>query len=105
VYGRLATGREAAPHERLEAELDRHLEAARDLQDRLSELLRTDPAARPVGWPLRGELIAHLDRLRTELRVGKPVRGPRRRRPSWRRPPQVRGLPRRSSSALRRLMT
>jgi hypothetical protein len=105
VYGRLATERDAARHERLEAELDRHLDLARDHQDRLSELLRTDPAARPVGWPLRGELISHLDRLRTELRAGKPEHMSRRRRPSWPRPPQVRGLPRRSSSALRRLMT
>jgi Aromatic acid exporter family member 1 len=105
VYGRLATERDAARHEWLEADLDRHLDLARDHQDRLSELLGTDPAARPVGWPLRGELIAHLDRLRTELRSGKPEHGTRRRRARWRRPPHVRDLPRRSSSALRRLMT
>jgi hypothetical protein len=105
VYGRLATERDAARHEQLEAGLDRHLDLARDHQDRLSELLRTDPAARPVGWPLRGELIAHLDRLRTELGSGKPEHSTRRRRARWRRPPHVRDLPRRSSSALRRLMT
>jgi hypothetical protein len=104
VYGRLATERDTSRHERLAAELDRHLNAARDHQDRLSDLLRTDPAARPVGWPLRGELIAHLDRIRSELQVGQPERGARRRRLSWRRPPQVRDLPRRSS-ALRRLMS
>jgi Aromatic acid exporter family member 1 len=95
VYGRLATERDAAHHERLEADLDRHLDLAHDHQDRLSELLRTDPAARPVGWPLRGELVAHLDRLRTELRAGKPEHRGGRRRRRWR----VRDLPRRSSSA------
>jgi hypothetical protein len=109
VYGRLATERDAARHERLEADLDRHLDLAREHQDRLSEVLRTDPAARPVGWPLRGELIAHLDRLRTELQAGKPEhragRRPRRHGPRWRRPPHVRDLPRRSSAALRRLTT
>ena len=104
VYGSLATERDAARHERLEGDLDRHLDLAREHQDRLSELLRTDPAAQPVGWPLRGELIAHLDRLRTELRAGKPEHMSRRRRSRW-RPPHVRDLPRRSSSALRRLMT
>ena len=56
-------------------------------QDRLSELLGTDPVARPVGWPLRGELISHLDRFRTELEAGKPDSRPRRRRNrAWRLP-------------------
>ena len=105
VCGQLAAEHDPARHDRLAAALDRHLELAREQQDRLSELLRTDPAARPVGWPLRGELIAHLDRLRTELESGKPEHTTRRRRPRWRRPPQVRDLPRRSSSALRKLMT
>ena len=44
-------------------------------RDRLSELLGTDLAVSPGGWPLRGELISHLDRLRTELEEGKPDRG------------------------------
>ncbi len=34
---------------------------------RLADLLGSDPRAKPVGWPLRGELISHLDRLRNEL--------------------------------------
>jgi uncharacterized membrane protein YgaE (UPF0421/DUF939 family) len=100
TYGSLATEFDAPRHELLESELDRHLAAAHDHQDRLSELLGTDPAARPVGWPLRGELISHLDRLRTELEVGNPDRETRPRRnrlwrpslvarprlsPSWRR--------------------
>ena len=61
--------------------------AAHDEQDRLSELLGTDPVARPVGWPLRGELISHLDRFRNELEAGKPDSRPRRRRNrAWRLP-------------------
>lgn len=85
TYGSLATEHDASAHERLEAELDRHLDAARDQQDRLSELLGTDPTVRPVGWPLRGEVVSHLDRLRTELRAGKPEHRTRRRRRSLRR--------------------
>jgi uncharacterized membrane protein YgaE (UPF0421/DUF939 family) len=54
----------------VEADLRYHLSGARDRQDQLSELLGIDPAAQPVGWPLRGELISHLDRLRTELDAG-----------------------------------
>jgi hypothetical protein len=86
-YGRLAIEHDAARHEQLEAELDGRLAAARDEQDRLSELLGSEPAARSAGWPLRGELISHLDRIRNELQAGKPGSRPRRRRVrSWRRP-------------------
>ena len=62
AHGSLATELDPHRHDVLEAELARHLAAARDRQDRLSELLATAPAARPVGWPLRGELISHLGR-------------------------------------------
>jgi hypothetical protein len=87
TYGRLATEFDAPRHDLLESELERHLAAAHDEQDRLSELLGTDPVARPVGWPLRGELISHLDRFRTELEAGKPDSRPRRRRNrAWRLP-------------------
>ena len=72
TYGRLATEFDAPRRDLLESELERHLAAARDEQDRLSELLATAPAFRPVGWPLRGELISHLDRLRSELEAGTP---------------------------------
>jgi hypothetical protein len=85
TYGRLATEHDAAAHDRLEAELERHLAAARDQQDRLGELMRADPAAGQATWPLRGELISHLDRLRYELGESKPGRTSRRRRRSWRR--------------------
>jgi len=85
-YGSLATEHDLARHQVLESELENDLAAARQRQDRLSELLGTDPAARPVGWPLRGELISHLDRLRNELQAGQPESRPRRRARSWRRP-------------------
>jgi uncharacterized membrane protein YgaE (UPF0421/DUF939 family) len=64
----------------LAAELEGHLEEAHRQQDRLADLLRTDPAERPEGWPLRGEILAHVDRLRSEL---QPTRPPHRqvRRP------------------------
>jgi uncharacterized membrane protein YgaE (UPF0421/DUF939 family) len=87
TYSSLATESDAHSHEVLKADLERHLAAARDEQDRLSELLAAAPAVRPVGWPLRGELISHLDRLRSELEAGTPGqrRRPRRKR-SWRPP-------------------
>jgi hypothetical protein len=87
TYGSLVTEFDAPRHDLLESELERHLAAAHDDQDRLSELLGTDPVARPVGWPLRGELISHLDRFRTELEAGKPDSRPQRRRNrAWRLP-------------------
>jgi hypothetical protein len=101
TYSSLATELDAHGHEVLKADLERHLAAARDEQDRLSELLATAPAVRPVGWPLRGELISHLDRLRSELGAGTPDQRPRPRRdrswrpprPSWQRvPPALRKL-------------
>jgi hypothetical protein len=102
TYGSLATEFDAPRHDLLESELERHLAAAHDEQDRLSELLGTDPVARPVGWPLRGELISHLDRFRTELEAGKPDSRPwRRRNRAWRLPhARLQRLP----SAWRRLI-
>ena len=47
--------------------LEDHLEEAQRQQDRLADVLATDPAERPDGWPLRGEILAHVDRLRSEL--------------------------------------
>jgi tetratricopeptide (TPR) repeat protein len=77
--------------EPLAAELEDHLEEAQRQQDQLEDLLRTDPAERPDGWPLRGEILAHVDRLRTELQLARPAmpqdRDPKRR--------MLRGHPRR----------
>jgi uncharacterized membrane protein YgaE (UPF0421/DUF939 family) len=50
--------------------LEDHLAEAGRQQDRLTDLLRTDPAEQPEGWPLRGEILAHVDRLRLELQPG-----------------------------------
>ncbi len=49
------------------AELEDHLQEAQRQQDKLADLLQADPAERPEGWPLRGEILAHVDRLRSEL--------------------------------------
>ena len=71
--GNFAIEHEEGDHERLESELDRHLQMAEERQHELSEMLNSDPRAKPAGWPLRGEMIAHLDRLRTDLASGKPT--------------------------------
>jgi hypothetical protein len=90
VYGRLAATQEPDRQRELETELEQYLAAAEEQQDQLSEVLRTDPAAKPVGWPLRGELVSHLDRLRKELLGDMPEgRTPHRRARSWRRPLQA----------------
>ncbi len=73
AYGRLALEHDRSGRDLLESDLHRFLDAAQERQDQLSELLGTDPATQPVGWPLRGELISHLDRLRTELRAGSAL--------------------------------
>jgi hypothetical protein len=70
VYGRLAVERDAPQRDLLDSDLNRHLGDAEERQDQLNELLSTDPAAEPAGWPLRGELVSHLERLRTEVRTG-----------------------------------
>jgi uncharacterized membrane protein YgaE (UPF0421/DUF939 family) len=70
VYGRIAVEPDPDRRDVSEADLQRHLGDAEARQDQLNELLTTDPAADPAGWPLRGELVSHLDRLRTEVRVG-----------------------------------
>jgi uncharacterized membrane protein YgaE (UPF0421/DUF939 family) len=84
VYGHLAVEPDPAQRDVSEADLQRHLGDAEARQDQLNELLSTDPAADPAGWPLRGELVSHLDRLRTEVKVGvrtgSQVRGLRRSR-------------------------
>ena len=102
TYGSLATELDPRRHDALKAELERHLTAARDQQDRLSELLATAPAARPVGWPLRGEVISHLDRLRSELEAGVPDGSAQRRRNRPQRWPRPHGQ--RVPPAFRRLM-
>jgi uncharacterized membrane protein YgaE (UPF0421/DUF939 family) len=72
AYGRLAKTHSPAIHNLVAPEMREHLAKARDRQASLSELLGSDPAVRPVGWPLRGELVSHLDRLRAELEAAAP---------------------------------
>jgi hypothetical protein len=77
------------------AELREHLSEAHRRQDQLADALRTDPGERPDGWPLRGEILAHVDRLRSELDPERertqPMRRIRsRRRPRIRLPRQIR---------------
>jgi len=80
-----------AGNEPLEAELRRQLDAAHEQQDRLAEMLRPDPGN--SEWPLRGEILAHVDRLRTELGADSAVsHGPMPRRTALgvrRRDPQA----------------
>jgi hypothetical protein len=87
AYGRMATEHEAAGRELAESELRRHLDAAQQQQDQLSLALAVDPADRPVGWPLRGELVSHIDRLRNELQPGGTGPARQRRFRAWRTPP------------------
>jgi uncharacterized membrane protein YgaE (UPF0421/DUF939 family) len=65
----------------LSSVLEDHLEEALRQQDRLADMLATNPAERPDGWPLRGEILAHVDRLRNELQPRQPVPAARIRRP------------------------
>jgi uncharacterized membrane protein YgaE (UPF0421/DUF939 family) len=53
--------------------LEDHLEEALRQQDRLADVLATNPAERPDGWPLRGEILSHVDRLRNELQPREPL--------------------------------
>ena len=83
--------------------LRQHLAEAHRRQDELADLLRTDPVEQPEGWPLRGEILAHVDRLRSELEPRRPPEradstGPMRRLPRpvrirrrWRRRRRLRG--------------
>jgi uncharacterized membrane protein YgaE (UPF0421/DUF939 family) len=101
-YGRLVTHYDQIGRELAESDLRVHLDAARNEQDRLSLVLAADPAERPVGWPLRGELLSHIDRLRNELEPGAALRSRPRRTRSQRVPPLVSRILRRLPSLSRR---
>lgn len=77
----------SAPSAQHEAEvaatqLREHLTEAHRRQDDLADLLQADPEEQPEGWPLRGEILAHVNRLRNELESGRlepaPDRPPQR---------------------------
>jgi hypothetical protein len=86
AYGGFATAHDEVGRAGAEAELRRHLDAAQDQQDRLSVVLATDPAERPIGWPLRGELVSHIARIRNELEPGGAGQPRRDAVSSWRLP-------------------
>ena len=73
AYGQLLEAEPVAPeHAAFAAEpiteaLEDHLEEAQRQQDQLADLLSTNPAGQPEGWQLRGEILSHVDRLRSEL--------------------------------------
>jgi len=77
AYGQLLEADPVAPGyaefapEPIAEKLEDHLEKAQRQQDQLADLLSTDPAERPEGWQLRGEILAHVDRLRSELEPGR----------------------------------
>jgi hypothetical protein len=69
TYGRLVQVF-PADSEPLKSELERQLAAAHRMQDVLAAVLepRTPAAGGSSEWPLRGEILTHVDRLRTGLR-------------------------------------
>ncbi len=80
AHGRLVWT-EGAPDQQLdEAGLEPRLAGAGQAVDRLNGSLLAGREAEPAVWPLHGELLVHLDRLRQELEVeqladgGKDVR-------------------------------
>jgi hypothetical protein len=97
TYGRLVQLTPAGS-ESLESELAAELGEAHRLQDELADLLRPQAkAGRPSEWPLRGEILAHVDRLRTGLSVDAihPAARPaarKRRRPAAASGPRTRAL-------------
>jgi uncharacterized membrane protein YgaE (UPF0421/DUF939 family) len=86
AYGRLATAHDDDARASAQADLRRHLDSARDQQDRLSVVLAADPAQRPIGWPLRGELVSHIARLRNEIEPDSAGLRRQNRVSSWRLP-------------------
>ena len=102
TYGALVQSMPAGS-DSLESELAAQLEETHRLQDRLADLLAPRPCPVPVTetghadadgersaefiagsqWPLRGEILTHVDRLRTGLTADSIPRepGPARRRP------------------------
>jgi len=97
AYGRLARSK-SVDRGSLKSAVDHHLAAAGEHQGVVTDILRADPTVPSKAWPLRGELVTHLDRLRTELHPSPPKDGARtgvtagkRRRPAraipgrWRR--------------------
>jgi hypothetical protein len=73
-YGRLARSK-YVDRGVLKHDVDQHLAEARERQQTVADVMRADLPAPSAGWPLRGELVTHLDRLRNELKP-PPARPP-----------------------------
>jgi uncharacterized membrane protein YgaE (UPF0421/DUF939 family) len=69
-YGRLA--RTKVDRDALKADVDEHLAGATEHQKAATDVLRADPDTPSDEWSLRGELVTHLNRLRTELEPAPP---------------------------------
>jgi gas vesicle protein len=54
------------------AELREHLAEVHRRREQLADALLTGPSEQPEGWQLRGEILAHVDRLRSELEPRRP---------------------------------
>jgi Fusaric acid resistance protein-like len=107
AYSRLVQTLPSDPQP-LESELTAALEDAHRQQDLLADILepRTAPEGGASEWPMRGEILAHVDRLRTGLQVdlGEIAVPPARRRQPGRvraRLPAAVRLPRRRQVARR----
>jgi uncharacterized membrane protein YgaE (UPF0421/DUF939 family) len=86
TYGSLAARAGTPEEEPLRAELRRYLASAREREVRLRELLAAGPSAGTAGWPLRGEIISHLDRLMAEIGDARYDQGRHDRRRRMRYP-------------------
>jgi hypothetical protein len=71
AYGQLAHSK-SVDRGSLKSAVDQHLASASEHQGAVADIMRADPAAPSRGWPLRGELVTHLDRLRAELQPAPP---------------------------------
>ncbi|MDN3351635.1 FUSC family protein [Actinomadura sp. DC4] len=98
MYGRMLGAEVGGDTGPAESELRKSLTCAEAHRDRVAETLLNLPADEPPGWPLRGELLVHLDRLLDQLRVEHrataretwPSRRPSRRRAGPPRPSRIR---------------
>lgn len=85
AYGRMIRSEVTGDPGPVESELRDSLRDAVCHRDRLGETLFRVAAGDPGAWPLRGELLVHLDRLLDQLRVEHRAsvreRWPHRRRP------------------------
>ena len=102
TYGRLVQTLPSGS-EPLVSELEAELDEAHRLQDRLASILepRTAPEGGATEWPLRGEILSHVDRLRTGLHVDADALTTQRRSPQRRRAWRPDGMPRRRRPLLR----